>query len=60
MPEIPQHITVEVVSSAEVKRLEARDEELRSEIARVEGKLNALHRSMYELMAAFSELKSKR
>lgn len=55
-----QRIVVELVSSADVKRLEDRDEELRCEIKRVEDKLDGLHRTMYELLEAFGQLKSKR
>lgn len=55
----PIRIVVEVVSSAEVKRLEKRDEDVRSEVANLEQKINALHRTIYELMEALSNLKSK-
>lgn len=55
-----KRIIVELVSSADVKRLEDRDDELRNEIKRVEQKIDGLHRSMYELMEAFSSLRSKR
>ena len=60
MADFPQHITVELVSSADVKRLEKRDEEIRNEIKRVEQKVDGLHRTMYELMEALSNLRSKR
>lgn len=56
----PVKFVVELVSSAEVKRLEDRDNELRNEIKRVEQKFDGLHRTMYELMEAFSCLRSKR
>lgn len=56
----PVRIVVELVSSAEVKRLEDRDEEIRNEIKRVEQKVDGLHRTMYELMEALSNLRSKR
>ena len=55
----PIRIVVEVVSSADVKRLEERDEDVRSEVVRLEQKMNALHRTIYELMEALSNLKSK-
>ena len=55
----PIRVVVEVVSSAEVKRLEKRDEDVRSEVANLEQKINALHRTIYELMEALSNLKSK-
>lgn len=54
-----QRIVVELVSSADVKRLELRDEELRDEIKRLEAKLEGLHRTIYELMEAFGKLSSK-
>lgn len=60
MADFPQHISVELVSSSDVKRLEARDEDLRNEIKRVEAKLDGLHRTIYELMEALSNLRSKR
>lgn len=59
MSDQPIRIVVEVVSSAEVKRLEKRDEDVRSEVANLEQKINALHRTIYELMEALSNLKSK-
>lgn len=59
MSDQPIRIVVEVVSSADVKRLEKRDEDVRSEVAKLEQKINALHRTIYELMEALSNLKSK-
>lgn len=55
-----QRIVVELVSSADVKRLEGRDDEIRNELKRVEQKVDGLHRTMYELMEAISNLRSKR
>lgn len=55
-----QRIVVELVSSADVKRLESRDDEIRNEVKRVEQKVDGLHRTMYELMEAISNLRSKR
>lgn len=55
-----QRIVVELVSSADVKRLEDRDDEIRNELKRVEQKVDGLHRTIYELMEAISKLKSKR
>ncbi len=43
-------IIVELVSSADVRRLEARDEENRAEIARLEKRIEGLHRTIYELL----------
>lgn len=56
----PLRIVVEVVSSADVKRLEGRDDDLREEIRRVEKKLEGLHGTMYELMETLGNLRSKR
>lgn len=58
--EKPFRIVVEVVSSADVKRLEARDDDVRDEIKRVENKLNGLHRTLYELLEALGDGRSKR
>lgn len=60
MPDQPLRIVVEVVSSVDVKRLEARDDENRAEIARLESKIDGLHRTMYELMEALAKVRSKR
>lgn len=53
-------IVVEVVSHADVERLEARDDDIRLEIKRLEDKLEGLHRTIYDLMDAISHLRSKR
>ena len=55
-----QRIVVELVSSADVKRLEGRDDEIRNELKRLELKVDGLHKTMYELMEAISNLRSKR
>lgn len=56
----PIRIVVEVVSSADVKRLEARDDEVRAEVSKLEGKLEGLHRTIYELLETISSLRNKR
>ena len=56
----PIRIVVEVVSSADVKRLEARDDDVRAEVSRLESKLDGLHRTLYELIETFGSLHSKR
>lgn len=56
----PVRIIVEVVSHADVARLEARDEEIRKEISRVEGKLEGLHRTLYEVIEAIGNARNKR
>lgn len=48
--EQPIRVIVEVVSSADVKRLEDRDDDVRAEVTRLEGKLEGLHRTIYELL----------
>lgn len=58
---IPAKIVVELLSSADVKRLEARDDDLRQEIKKnLENRIEGLHRHIYELMEAISKLRSKR
>ena len=56
----PIRIVVEGVSSADVRRLEARDEEVRSEVARLEHKLDGLHRTIYELIETIGNVRNKR
>lgn len=58
--QLPNKIIVELVSSADVKRLEARDEELRELIKQQDRKIDGLHRTVYELMDLISKLRSKR
>lgn len=56
----PVKIVVELVQSADVTRLEARDEELRQEIKQLERKLEGLHRTVYESLEAVARFRSKR
>lgn len=56
----PVRIIVEVVSHADVRRLEARDDDVLKEVHRVEGKLDGLHRTLYEVMEALSNLRGRR
>lgn len=56
----PLRIVVEVVSSADVKRLEARDDDVREEVSRLEAKLEGLHRTIYELLETIGTLRTKR
>ena len=58
--EQPIRIVVEVISSADVKRLEARDDDVREEVAQLEAKLDALHRTIYELMETISNSRKMR
>lgn len=46
----PPRIVVELVSSEAVRRLEARDEDLRKEITRLEKRLEGVNRTVYELL----------
>ena len=56
----PVKVVVELVSSADVKRLEDRDEELRKEIAQLERRIEGLHRSFYEALDALTGKKRNR
>ena len=58
--DLPTRIVVEVVSSADVKRLEGLYEESRSEVARLENKLDGLHRTNYELIETIGNVRNKR
>ena len=58
--DLPTRIVVEVVSSADVKRLEDRDDDIRSEVARLEAKLDGLHRTIYELIETIGNIRNKR
>lgn len=57
---IPDKIIIEVVSHADVERLERRDEDLRNEIKALDLKIEGLHRTIYELMETIARLRSKR
>ena len=59
MPEQEFRIIVELVSSADVKRLEARDEDIREEMQQLRRENEALRRSFYELLERFAETKRK-
>lgn len=49
-PQQPVRIVVELVSSESVRRLEARDDDLREEIKRLEKRLEGVNRTLYELL----------
>lgn len=59
MPEGEMRIVVELVSSADVKRLEDRDEDVRCEVEQLRREMEGLRRSFYELLEKFGDL-SKR
>ena len=56
----PVRIVVELVSSADVKRLEARDEDIHSEILQLRRENEGLRRSFYELLEVFGDIKRTR
>lgn len=56
----PVRIIVEMVSSETVRRLEARDDDLREYVSTLEKRIEGLHRHIYELMETISNLRSKR
>lgn len=58
-PQQPTRIVVELVSSADVKRLEERDDELRQEIKRLEKRFEGLYRSFYELLETIAQQRRK-
>ena len=56
----PVRIVVELVSSADVKRLEARDEDIRSDLEQLRRENEGLRRSFYELLQVFADFKNPR
>lgn len=56
----PMKISVELLSSADVKRLEARDEDLRQLIEQQDRRIEGLHRTVYELIDVIGKLRGKR
>ena len=56
----PVRVVVELLSSADVARLEARDEEIRKELLQLRSEVEGLRRSFYELLEVFSDLKRTR
>ncbi len=56
----PIRVVVELVSSADVKRLEGSDDELRNELKQLREENEALRRSFYELLEVFGDLKRSR
>ena len=54
-----RRIVIELLSSADVKRLEARDEDLRTEIARLEKRIEGIHDTMYKYFESVSQLKNR-
>lgn len=58
--ERPVRIVVELVSSADVRRLEARDDEIRAELNQLRRENEGLRRSFYELLEVFGDYKRTR
>lgn len=56
----PVRIQVELLSSADVSRLEARDEDLRNDLNQLRKENEALRRSFYELLEVFGDIKRSR
>ena len=50
-----QRIVVEFVSSADVRRLEDRDEAVRAEVNQLRREVEGLRRSFYELLERFGD-----
>lgn len=53
----PIRVIVEVASPETVKRLEAENAQLRKELGMAVDRMNALHRTIYEVMGVVNELK---
>ncbi len=49
----PIRVVVELLSSAEVKRLEGRDDDVRKELIQLRREMEALRRSFYDLLERF-------
>lgn len=56
----PIRVIVEVVSNEAVRRLEARDDDLRAEVKRLEDRIVGLNRTIYELMETIGKLRNRR
>lgn len=54
-----QRIVVELVSSADVKRLEARDEDVRNEVLQLRHEVEALRRQLYDFLERFGDRSRK-
>lgn len=55
-----RRIVIELVSSADVRRLEERDEAVREEIRKLEKRFEGLHSTVYELLEVLRDLQRKR
>lgn len=59
MPDGEQRIVVELVSSADVRRLEDRDEDLRQEVQQLRKEVEAMRRQFYEFLERFGDRRYK-
>ena len=57
--ELPIRVVVEIATPETVKRLENENAQLRKELGANKDRIDALHRTIYELMGVVSELKRK-
>lgn len=57
--EQPVRVVVELLSSAEVKRLEGRDDDVRKEVLQLRREMEALRRSFYDLLERFGSPNQK-
>ena len=57
--EQPIRVVVELLSGADVKRLEDRDDEIRKENAQLRREMEALRRSFYELLERVGSIGKK-
>ena len=53
----PIRVVVEIATPETVKRLEAENAQLRKELGMAVGRIDSLHRSVYELMGIISDLR---
>lgn len=55
-----RRIVIEVISHADVERLERRDDDIRQDMANLEQRIEGLHRRIFELMEAIGQLRRNR
>jgi len=59
LPDEPVRVVVELLSSAEVKRLEDRDDDVRRDVAQLRREVEALRRSFYDLLERFGSISQR-
>ena len=52
-----RRIIVEVVSGADVRRLDQSDSDIRAEVQQLRGEVEALRRQLFEVISVFGDLK---